>query len=447
MAQDTIFALASGFGRAGVAVVRVSGPTAQDAVIKLLDRDLPPRKAVRVKLAEENGGPLIDQAIALFFPGPSSYTGEDVLELHIHGGLAVIEGVLAALGQLSGFRIAEPGEFTRRSFENGKIDLTGAEGIADLIEAETAMQRSQALRQIDGALAKFIERCREHVMVALAHWEAAIDFLDEELPEDLEVQVFDEILSIVNDIKSQLDDGYRGEILRHGIKVVILGPPNAGKSSLLNLLAKRDVAIVSEVAGTTRDVIEIRLDLGGYPAILADTAGLYEADSELEQESMRRSRAAAESADILLFVIDGSSRAEVDEIISASAHENALLIINKADLMQENPPAKIQGHRALAMSAKTGAGLDAVLAELEKRAAKQAGGKTAPLVTRQRHREALRDAHEALERFLKLSCRPNLPELAAEDLRLAARALGRITGTVDVEDLLEIIFSDFCIGK
>ena len=369
MAQDTIFAVASGLGRAGIAVIRVSGPAAREAVTNLLDRDLPAREAVRVKLVEENGGSLIDQAIALFFPGPASYTGEDVLELHVHGGLAVIEGVLMALGELRGFRIAEPGEFTRRSFENGKIDLTGAEGIADLIEAETVAQRSQALRQIEGALAEFIERCRTRVMAALAHWEAAIDFSDEELPSGIESRVFDEILLTANDIKSELDDGYRGERLRHGVKVVILGPPNAGKSSLLNLLAKREAAIVSEVAGTTRDVIEVRLDLGGYPAILADTAGLHQSDSELEQEGMRRARMAAESADIHLVIFDGSSGAQFDMITQAIALKNELLVMNKGDLMSENPSAKIQGREAIAMSAKTGTGLDELLTELEKKVA------------------------------------------------------------------------------
>ena len=256
MVRDTIFALASGHGRAGVAILRVSGPAAYHGATRLAGRELPARRAVRAGLIEEGGDTLLDRALALFFPGPASFTGEDVVELHVHGGLAVIDGVLSALGRLEGFRLAEPGEFTRRSFENGKIDLTAAEGLADLVEAETEAQRKQALRQIDGALAQFSESCRIRLMAALAHWEAAIDFSDELLPKETEMLVLGEVSKLANEIKMQLDDGHRGERLRHGIEVVILGPPNSGKSSFLNRLAKRDAAIVSEIAGTTRDVIE-----------------------------------------------------------------------------------------------------------------------------------------------------------------------------------------------
>jgi tRNA modification GTPase len=438
--SDTVFALASGHGRAGIAVLRLSGPDAGAALAALSGRRLPePRRAVRVRLCAATGE-LLDDGLALWFPGPASFTGEDVVELHTHGGRAVVGAVSEALLAL-GLRPAEPGEFSRRAFENGKLDLTAAEAVADLVAAETAAQRRQALRQMESGLARLYDGWRDRLMRALAHLEAAIDFPDEELPPEVEEGLWRAVATLRAEVAAHLAEAPRGERLREGLHLAIVGAPNVGKSSLLNRLARRDAAIVSATAGTTRDVVEVHLDLGGYPVVVADTAGLREAAEDIEGEGIRRARARAESADLTLAVFDAARLPELDPHTLALVGDRALVVLNKADLAAV--PGQVAGHPAIAVSAATGVGLDALEAAIAERAAALMGEGAAPVPTRIRHRAALAECLAALERAPDAG----LVEMQAEDLRLAARALGRITGRVDVEDLLDVIFRDFCIGK
>lgn len=431
--MDSIFALASAAGRGGVAVYRLSGPKSGEALRILTGAQLPkPRQAAFRSIS--HNGELIDQGLVLWFPAPHSFTGEDVAELQLHGGRAVAQALSDALLAL-GLRPAEPGEFSRRAFMAGKLDLTQAEAIADLVEAETAAQRRQALRQMDGALYRLYEDWRDRLLRAQAHLEAEIDFSDEDLPGGLNEAARERLIDMAGEMARHLIDGHRGELLRDGLHIAILGSPNVGKSSLLNLIAGREAAIVSSQAGTTRDVIEVHLDLGGYPVVLADTAGLREASEEIEEEGIRRARAKAEAADLKLVVLDASQ--PPDPAVLALVDDQTLVLLNKSDL------GKGQGLRGHPVSAKTGEGLDELLAELTRRAAKALEGSGAPALTRARHRAALEEAVENLHHALQAT----LPELAAEDVRLASRALGRITGRVDVEDMLDVIFREFCIGK
>ncbi len=447
MQPGTIYALASGAGPAGIAVVRLSGPESKTALEALCASVPPPRRATRVEIRDPAGGEKLDDGLALWFPGPASFTGEDTVELHVHGGRAVVDGVLAALGAQPGLRLAEPGEFTRRAFENGKMDLTAAEGLADLVAAETAAQRRQALRQLGGELAELYESWRDRLIHGLAHLEATIDFSDEDLPERLADEVFRNLAGLATEIAAHLADNRRGERLRDGIHVAIVGPPNVGKSSLLNLLARRDAAIVSETAGTTRDVIEVHLDIGGYPLVVADTAGLRESADDIEREGVRRARLRAEDADLRLILIDAAAWPEIDPAAADLIDQESLLVINKVDLVAPKQPLSIGAIEALPISAVTGDGIEALLAVLGARLTERIGDAAQPALTRARHREALEDCRHSLQRALSAAERSDRPELVAEDLRLAARALGRITGRVDVEDLLDVIFRDFCIGK
>jgi tRNA modification GTPase len=436
MRGDTIYALSSAPGRAGVAVVRVCGPDAGAAVQALTRKPVPaPRKAVLARLRDASGA-AIDSGLLLFFQGPASFTGEDAAEFQVHGGRAVVEALLGALAA-QGLRPAEPGEFTRRAVENGKLDLTQAEAIADLVNAETEAQRRQALRQYDGRLSNLYEGWRTALIRVGAWAEAAIDFSDEELPAGMLERTKRDVGEILAQIQAHLRDAARGELLREGLHLTVIGPPNAGKSSLVNALARRDVAIVAETAGTTRDVIEVRMDLGGYPVILADTAGLRDAAEAVEAEGVRRALARAESADLTLMVLDGSAS---DPYAGLPTREADLTVWNKSDLAWPRP------RDGLAISLKTGDGVDALLTALttEVRDRLEAPSE-APTLTRKRHRHALEEAVRALEAALVT---PNdRPELFAEDLRIALRSLGRITGRVDVEDLLDVVFRDFCIGK
>jgi len=436
--ENTIFALASPSGRAGIAVIRISGTRAAAALEAVVGFVPEPRFARRARFRDPETAETLDEGLVLFFPAPRSFTGEDVAELHLHGSRAVIDGILAVLGRLPGLRLAEPGEFTRRAFENGKFDLTAVEGIADLVAAETAAQRRQALRQLEGEIGRIYEGWRERLLRALAYAEADIDFSEEDLGGGIAETVRAVVSPILHEIEDHLADNRRGEILRDGVSIVILGPPNAGKSSLLNALARREVAITSTIAGTTRDVIETHLDLGGYPAIVADTAGLRESADPLEQEGIRRAKARAETADLRLFVFDAGEAAAVAGMYDR-ADPDTLVVANKIDLLGEGA-ALPEG--ALPLSLRSGAGLPALLGALEAAVRRKLEG-APPTVTRARHREALLDCAECLRRALEAV----LPELAAEDLRLATRALGRVTGKVDVEELLDVIFRDFCIGK
>lgn len=437
-AHKTIFALASGSMRAGVAVIRVSGPQALLSLQTLGDTQNPrPRHAYYVTLREPKSHKSIDRALAIYFKGPASFTGEDTVEYHVHGGRSVIESLVAALGRMDGFAHAAPGEFTRRAFENGKLDLTEAEAIADLIDAETEAQRLQALSQLGGDLAAVYQGWTSRLSGILAHQEADIEFPEDDLPQGLSGTLLPQIEKLRAEIALHLDDNRRGERLRSGVMVAIIGAPNAGKSSLLNALARRDAAIVSDEAGTTRDVIEVHLDLGGYPAILADTAGLRDTAQQIEAEGIRRAHIRAQEADLKIALFDATLSAP-DAATAALIDDRTIVALSKADL---GVALALEG---FPLSVRTGEGMDDFLKALTARIAGLLGaGSGMPALTRERHRAALTEASEHLTRAVSAA----LPELAAEDLRMALRALGRITGRVHVEELLDKIFRDFCIGK
>ena len=438
--NDTVFALSSAPGRAAIAVVRVSGPAAGAAVAALTGRNhVPPRQAVFARLRDGHGAP-IDEALVLWFPAPFSETGEDVAEFQTHGGRAVVEAVLAALAAVPGLKPAGPGAFTRRAVENGKFDLTGAEALIDLIDAETEAQRRQALSQMGGALAALYDGWRARLIRASAWAEAAIDFSDEEVPEDANAGARAALKGILKEIQAHLDDSHRGELVREGLFLTVIGQPNSGKSTLVNALARRDVAIVAETAGTTRDIIEVRMDLGGYAVTLADTAGLREAAEAIEAEGVRRALARAEAADIVVLVLDGTAADPFAGIPPEARSKASLTVWNKADL------GLPQAREGLKISARTGEGIPALVEALTGLVQERlAGVREAPVLTRARHRHELEEAATALARALQAP--PEAPELMAEDMRLALRALGRITGRVDVEELLDVVFRDFCIGK
>ena len=438
----TIFALSSAPGRAGVAVVRVSGPRAGT----VLDLMAPPRPSPRYAAARHIAHPVtgerLDQSLVLWLPGPKSFTGEDVVELHLHGGRAVIKAVLGALAAMPGCRLAEAGEFARRAYDNGKIDLAEAEGLADLIDAETEAQRRQALRQAEGGLSALTEDWRSRLIAASALVEAAIDFSDEA---DVSAGAYAEARRLAAELETaiarHLDDGHRGEILRESFDVVLAGAPNVGKSSLLNVLARREAAIVSAEAGTTRDVIEVRLDLEGLPVVVSDTAGLRAATGEVEREGIRRTLARAHRADLVLWLSDVRAPQPIPGELQATA-DRALLVRNKVDLLDGKAPPLGD---ALLISARTGEGIDALARRLAAIARERIGEREEPLVTQARHRQQLELCHSALRAFRERDA--EAIELRAEDLRQAATALGRITGRVDVEDVLDQVFGRFCIGK
>ncbi|HXC30019.1 MAG TPA: tRNA uridine-5-carboxymethylaminomethyl(34) synthesis GTPase MnmE [Stellaceae bacterium] len=433
---DTIFAPATAPGRAAIAIIRVSGPQAGPALAALCTKLPAPRRAQHSRICDPDSGDEIDDGLMLWFPGPRSVTGEDVAELQVHGSRAVTATLIATLSRM-GLRLAEPGEFTRRAFLNRKFDLVQAEAIADLVAAETDAQRRQALRQLDGELGALYRGWSTRLLRTLAHLEAIIDFPDEDLPPEIEAQIAVEAAALVAEIDDHLADNRRGERLRDGIAVAIVGPPNAGKSSLLNALARREAAITSPIAGTTRDVIDVAVDLAGYPVILADTAGLHESADEIEREGLRRALARAEDAALRLYVFD-ARRPEDAAGAAAWPGRDTLLVANKTDLVGN---ARLPAG-ALPASALTGEGLPELVAALVQRISADYDA-SAALITRARHRQALEEALAALRRAGDAT----LPELRAEDLRLAWRSLGRITGAVDVEDLLDVIFADFCIGK
>ena len=437
--SDTIFALATAPGRAALAIIRVSGPGAAAALAAFAGALPKPREAAHRRIRDPDSGEAIDDGIVLYFAAPASLTGEDVAELQLHGGRAVLAAVMAHLARRPGFRLAEPGEFTRRAFLNGKLDLTEAEAVADLVAAETAAQRRQALRQLAGEFGRLCEAWRARLIRAQARLEAEIDFPEEDLPRELWAEARAEARALRAEIAGHL--ALRGgERLRDGVSVAILGPPNAGKSSLMNALARRDVAITSSVAGTTRDVIEVALDLEGYPVILADTAGLRAVGDEVEAEGVRRARARAEEADLRLVMVD-ATRPEEAQILRPLINDEAIVVANKIDLRPVDGGAwadALAREPASRLSIATGEGFGALIARLAAAVAGLLGAGGAPLVTRTRHRAALEVCVAALDRFAQA----RLPELAAEDLRAAAHALGRITGRIDVEDMLDALFRE-----
>jgi tRNA modification GTPase len=430
--MDTIFAVASGAGRAAVTVLRVSGPGSH-ALLATLCGNVPPERRASLRALRHVDGTLLDRALVLWLPGPGSYTGEDSAELHLHGGRAVAAGVADALVAL-GARPAEAGEFTRRAFLNGRMDLVEAEAIADLVEAETAAQRSQALRQMDGSLGALYRGWAGRLTGLLAREEALIDFPDEDLPPETEATARADLAALHDEIRAHLDDGHRGERLREGLVFAVTGPPNVGKSTLINALAQRDVAIVSSLPGTTRDVLEARVELGGAPVTLLDTAGLRDTDDIVEAEGVRRARARAAEADLIISLRDASTMQGTDDAVCGG---RVLHVINKVDLHAA------AGDDCLAISALTGEGMDRLRNALagHARALTQAEGP--PPLTRARHRAALLEAAARLQSAIVAP----LPELRSEDVRLALRAIGRITGTVGVEDILDSVFRQFCIGK
>lgn len=439
--RDTIFALSSGLPPAGVAIVRMSGPGARAALAVMCGSVPAPRLATLMDVREPGTGERLDRALVLSFPAPASFTGEDVAELHLHGGRAVVGGVLRALGTLPGLRLAEPGEFTRRAFERGRIDLTEAEGLADLVAAETAAQRRQALDQAGGSIRERYDRWSERLTDIRAGLEAEIEFSEEdatagfwaERGRQATVQLRDEILAA-------LRRSAGAEKIREGFVAVILGPPNAGKSTLLNALAGREVAIVTAEPGTTRDLIEVPLDLGGLPVTLVDTAGLRElATSAVEREGIRRAQARAAGADLLIALGDGSGAGGQ----AAADPQRVLRVAAKADLLDQAARARLGGQVDLIVSAWTGEGLDQLAAAIGERIRARAALPEAPVVTRERHRHAL----EACAAELDGAGRASEAEVVSEHLRLAARSLERLAGRVDVEDVLGSIFAQFCIGK
>ncbi len=439
---DTIFALASAPGKAGVAVFRLSGPRSRAALEALTGAPAPaPRKLVRARVRDALGE-TIDDGLAVWFPAPASFSGEDVAEFHLHGGRAVAAALADALVAL-GLRPAEPGEFSRRAFFAGKLDLTAAEAIADLVEAETAAQRRQALRQMGGALATVVDGWRGRLLRARAHLEAELDFAEEGLPQELGQEARVVLKRLADEMEKGLADQRRGERLRDGFQIALVGAPNAGKSSIINRLSGREAAIVATSAGTTRDVIEVHLDLAGFPITIADTAGLREAEGEVEAEGIRRSRLKAEQADLRLVVFDATKLPMLDAESRALLGEGALALFNKHDLVTYALPESIDDTPALALSARTGFGFEALLTVLANQAsdALESGGHA--VLTRARHRAAVAEAEAALRHALTA----RLPELVAEDVRHAADALGRITGRIDVEEMLDLIFREFCIGK
>ena len=435
--MDTICALASGAGRAAIAVIRISGP-ATGEVLRALCGLPEARHASLRTMRDPRTGTLLDRGLVLWFPAPSSFTGEDMAELHVHGGRAVVSGVLDAVLSIDGVRLAEPGEFALRAFENGKLDLTEVEGLADLINAETDAQTRQALAQAGGSLRTLYEGWRHRLLRAQALTEAGLDFADEaDVTAKVATNADAVVAELIGQIAPHLADR-RGERLRDGLHVVIAGAPNAGKSSLLNALARRDVAIVSEEAGTTRDIIEVHLDLDGLPVILTDTAGLRRAGGKLEVEGIRRALARAEAADLILWLIDTTKPVSAPPDALTRGQAPILPVRNKIDL------APVSAAEGVSLSAKTGEGIDTLVAELKARAHESlAAGSESPVVTRARHRAELEAALVALERFRTAGA----PELKAEELRIAARHLGRLTGRVDVDEVLGAIFSEFCIGK
>ncbi|HEY6992944.1 MAG TPA: tRNA uridine-5-carboxymethylaminomethyl(34) synthesis GTPase MnmE [Xanthobacteraceae bacterium] len=450
--RDTIFALSSGRPPAAIAVIRVSGPRAAFALEQLIGRLPQPRRASLARLRDPVSGEAIDEGLALWFPGPKSEIGEDMAELQVHGGRAVIAAVLGALGKLEGLRPAEAGEFTRREFENGRVDLTAVEGLADLVAAETEAQRRQAFQHLKGCLGERAESWRQRLIEALALVEAGIDFCDEA---DVPQEVMARALALVGPLAEEIGHAAgagQGERLREGLRVAIAGPPNAGKSTLFNRLARREAAIVSPFPGTTRDVLEVHLDLGGYPVTVLDTAGIREATDPVEREGVRRASEQAADADLVLWIVDATEQAlRRCRSVRLPEESTVWLVVNKMDLVG-NDDAKIKSELEFIKASKihfiscaTGAGLDELVNALSGFAEDFFTPEPA-LVTRERQRALLRETVVAL-RGAEQAARDEREEIVAEHLRLATRALGRLLGRVDVEDILDVIFRDFCIGK
>ncbi|MDC1178901.1 tRNA uridine-5-carboxymethylaminomethyl(34) synthesis GTPase MnmE [Candidatus Pelagibacter ubique] len=441
-----IYALSTGPGLSGIAIIRVSGPET-DKIIKLLtNKEIPkPRVATLRKINKINTSELIDEGIILWFPGPESYTGEDMAELHVHGSKAVIDAIHASISEVENCRLAEPGEFTKLAFQNGKINLLKAESVADLISAETEIQRQQAIKIMNGKSADKFNSLREKLLKILSHVEAKIDFPDEDLPEDIFKNIKKISNEVILNIKKILDDQKVGERIREGFKIAIIGPTNAGKSSLLNHLSNRDVAIVSEIAGTTRDVIETHLNIDGYPVVVSDTAGIRDSKNEIEKKGIKLALDKAENADLKLIVIDAKS-IDFKGVLKELMDENAVLVVNKSDLLKEDLNFEIKNYEHVLISVKNNLNLEDLILKIKNKLKNKFITSEDILITRERHRQHLEQSLNYLKNFEEKNEAEDFDK-AAEDLRLATRHLGMIVGKVDVEEILGSIFNDFCIGK
>ena len=442
----TIYALSTGPGIAGIAIIRVSGKNTADVIKKITGNKLPnPREATRRKFNYINTNELIDEGVLLWFPAPNSYTGEDLAEFHVHGSRAVITALHKTIAQIENCRLAEPGEFTKRAFQNGKISLLKAESIADLISSETEIQRKQALKIMSGKSSNQFNSWRAKLLKILSHVEAKIDFPDENLPKDILIDIQKTSDQVSFEIQKTLNDQKVGEKIREGFKIAIIGPTNAGKSSLLNYLSKRDVAIVSETAGTTRDVIETHLNLDGYPVIVSDTAGIRDSKDEIEQKGVKLALHRADDADLKLVIIDGNSN-DLNKTLKDFVDENAILVVNKSDLLNGNLNEKFKKHEYVLISIKNNYNLDQLISKIKNKLKNKFISNEDILITRERHRQHLEHSITYLKSFKNKKGSKEFDK-AAEDLRLATRQLGMIVGKVDVEELLDSIFNDFCIGK
>ena len=442
----TIYALSTGPGIAGIAIIRVSGKNTADVIKKITGNKLPnPREATRRKFNYINTNELIDEGVLLWFPAPNSYTGEDLAEFHVHGSRAVITALHKTIAQIENCRLAEPGEFTKRAFQNGKISLLKAESIADLISSETEIQRKQALKIMSGKSSNQFNSWRAKLLKILSHVEAKIDFPDENLPKDILIDIQKTSDQVSFEIQKTLNDQKVGEKIREGFKIAIIGPTNAGKSSLLNYLSKRDVAIVSETAGTTRDVIETHLNLDGYPVIVSDTAGIRDSKNEIEQKGVKLALNRADDADLKLVIIDGNSN-DLNKTLKDFVDENAILVVNKSDLLNGNLNEKFKKHEYVLVSIKNNSNLDQLISKIKNKLKNKFISNEDILITRERHRQHLEHCIAYLKSFKNKKGSKEFDK-AAEDLRLATRHLGMIVGKVDVEELLDSIFNDFCIGK
>ena len=442
----TIFALSSGPGISGVAIIRISGDQTSSIVKSLTGKDLPkPRFAALRKINKINTSDLIDEGIVLWFPGPESYTGEDMAEIQVHGSKAVIDALHASISEIENCRLAEPGEFTKLAFQNGKINLLKAESIADLISSETEIQRQQAIKIMNGKSSDQFNFLREKLLKVLSHVEAKIDFPDEDLPNNILNEIKKSSDEVLINIEKILNDQKVGERIREGFKIAILGPTNAGKSSLLNHLSNRDVAIVSEIAGTTRDVIETHLNIDGYPVIVSDTAGIRDSKNEIEKKGIKLSLNRAEEADLKLVVVDGKNL-DFTDVLKGLLDENAILVINKSDLLDEEIDPEIKKLNHVLISIKENLNIDELILKIKNNLKNKFITSDDILITRERHRQHLKQCLEHLKNFNKKNEVEDFDK-AAEDLRLATRHLGMIVGKVDVEEILGSIFNDFCIGK
>jgi len=442
----TIYALSSGPGISGIAVIRISGQKTSKVIELLTGKSVPkPREATLRKINKISTSELIDEGIILWFPGPKSYTGEDMAEIQVHGSKAVVDALHSSISSIENCRLAEPGEFTKLAFQNGKINLLKAESIADLISSETEIQRQQAIKIMNGKSADQFNFLRSKLLKVLSHVEAKIDFPDEDLPNDILKEIKKSSDEVLTNIKKILDDQKVGERIREGFKIAILGPTNAGKSSLLNHLSNREVAIVSEIAGTTRDVIETHLNIDGYPVIVSDTAGIRESKNEIEKKGIKLSLIRAEEADLKLVVVDANNL-DFTNVLKGLLDENTILVINKQDLLNGDIDPEIKKFNYVLISIKENLNIDELILKIKNKLKNKFITSGDILITRERHRQHLKQCLEHLKNFNKKNYVEDFDK-AAEDLRLATRHLGMIVGKVDVEEILGSIFNDFCIGK